>query len=182
MSAPAGRPAAHRRPAALEAIILYKLIKAALEALSGVAAIVLLAHGAEAFAASLAEILLEHFAGAWALKAATALVVAATPGRVKIVAGAAFADAVLTAIEGLALQAGRWWAPWLVVIATATLLPWEVWEIVRHARWGRVALLVVNLAVVAYLVRHALRHHRAHKLARPGAPLPRRVDRPADGP
>src|SRR5437660_12670727 len=141
----------------LEAIILYKLIKAVVEALLGVAAIYLLLRGAEAGAATLAEILLEHFAGAWALEVATAIVVVATSGHVKFIAVAAFADAILSAVEGLALRAGRWWAPWLVVIATAALLPWEMIEIFVHPKWGRFVILLINVAVVVYLMRTVIR-------------------------
>jgi hypothetical protein len=44
----------------VRAIIAYKLLKAVLEALLGVAAIYLVVRGAEAGAATLAEVLLEH--------------------------------------------------------------------------------------------------------------------------
>src|SRR5437879_352935 len=155
----------------LEAIILYKLIKAVVEALLGVAAIYLLLRGAEAGAATLAEILLEHFAGAWALEVATAIVVVATSGHVKFIAVAAFADAILSAVEGLALRAGRWWAPWLVVIATGALLPWEVIAAVRKPGWLRIGILAVNVAVVAYLLVTVARAHRA-----------RTIDKPVHGP
>ena len=170
------------RPVALEAIILYKLVKAAVEVIVAAAAVWLVARGAEAGAATLAEVLLEHFTGGWALEAATLIVVAATSGRVKFVAVAAFGDAILSAVEGFALAAGRWWAPWLVVIATATLLPWELWEVFTQPKWGRFIILAINAAVVAYLLREALRAHRARVLARSvGLPTPP-VDREAPGP
>jgi uncharacterized membrane protein (DUF2068 family) len=175
-------PVPQKRPAALEAIILYKLIKAAVEALLGVLAVGLLARGAEAGAATLAEVLLEHFEQGWAIGAATLIVVTATSGHVKFVAVAAFADASLSAVEGLALRAGRWWAPWLVALATGAFLPWEFWEIFRQPRWGRFLLLTVNVAVVAYLLRGVSREHRARKLARDVAALTPPVDRRADGP
>ena len=143
------------RPAGLETIIVYKLTKAVLQALVGIAAIWLMARGTEAGAATLAAFLLEHFTGGWSLEAATLIVVVATSGHVKFVAFAAFADAALSAVEGLALRAGRWWAPWLVVIATAMLLPWELWELFRRPAWGRVVILAVNIAVVLYLLRQA---------------------------
>ena len=166
------------RPAGLEAIILYKLIKAGVEALLGIAAVYLLARGAEAGAATLAEILLEHFAGGWSLEMATLIVVAATSGHVKFVAIASFADAILSAVEGIALQAGRWWAPWLVVVATGALLPWAIWELLRKPHWGRFLILLVNLAVVAYLLRTVAREHRARTVGMMTA----QVDRRADGP
>src|SRR5262249_29688858 len=65
----AGATGMTQRPAGLEAIILYKLIKAALETLLGLLAVYMIARGAEAGAATLAEVLLEHFTGGWALEA-----------------------------------------------------------------------------------------------------------------
>lgn len=158
-------PAHHKRPAGLEAIILYKLLKAALEAILGLLAVVLFARGAEAGAATLAEFLIEHVEQGWAIEGATLIVKAATSGHVKFVAVAAFADAALSAIEGFALRAERWWAPWLVAIATGGLLPWEFWELFRQPRWSRVLLIAANLAVVVYLLRSVVRAARAKKAA-----------------
>jgi uncharacterized membrane protein (DUF2068 family) len=169
-------PSHPKRPAGLEAIILYKLIKAALEVIAGGAALGLLMRGAEAAAATLAQILLEHFTGGWALGAATLVVMSATTGHVKAAALAAFADAALSAIEGIALSAGKWWAPWLVVLATGALLPWEIFGIAAHPGWGLVLLLLVNLAVVVYLLRVVIRQHRARKVASRTA-VAGRVDR-----
>lgn len=150
-----------KRPAGLEAIIVYKLTKSVAQALLGIAGLWLFARGAEAGVATLAEFLLEHFTGAWALRAATLLVRAATVGRLKILTIALLGDAALSGAEGLALRAGRWWAPWLVVTATALLLPWELWELFRHPAWGRMALLAISLAVVGYLLSTMIREHRA---------------------
>jgi uncharacterized membrane protein (DUF2068 family) len=155
-----------KRALGLETIIVYKLTKAVAQTLVGIGAVWLLIRGAEAGAATMAEFVLEHFTGAWALKLAVLLVRAATRVHVKLLAVAMFGDAILSAVEGQALRAGRWWAPWLVVIATSLLLPWEVWELVRHPRWGRVAILVINLAVVAYLLNDAREHHRKAALSR----------------
>jgi uncharacterized membrane protein (DUF2068 family) len=145
------------RDPGISAIIAYKLVKAVGEAALGVLALYLVFRGAEAGAATLAEMLLEHFTRDWALTVATFIVRSGTSGHIKFVAGAAFADAILSAVEGLALRAGRWWAPWLVVIATGSLLPWEVWELFRHPHWPRLVLLILNVAVVVYLLRDVMR-------------------------
>ncbi|HZR11277.1 MAG TPA: DUF2127 domain-containing protein [Myxococcales bacterium] len=155
-----------RRPAGLEAIIVYKLTKSVAQALLGIGGLWVLARGADAAVATLAELILEHFTGAWALRVATLLVRAATARHLEVLTIALLGDAVLSAAEGLALRAGRWWAPWLVVIATALLLPWEIWHLLRHPAWGRVALVAINLAVVAYLVLGVIREQRP---AEPGA-------------
>lgn len=160
-----------RRAAGLEAIIVYKLAKAVGEAGLGAVAVWLVVRGAEAGAASLAEMVLEHFTGGWALKVATALVRAGTSMHVKLIAVAAFGDALLSAVEGLALRAAKWWAPWLVVVATGSLLPWELWEMLRKPAWLRALILIVNVAVVVYLLRDVVREHRARaSVDTPGRP------------
>ena len=149
-----------KHAAGLEAIIVYKLVKAAVEAVAGILLVVLLVRGAEASAATIAQMLMDHASGAWTLGAATAIVRTGTSRHVRIAGVFAFADAALSAIEGLALQADRWWAPWLVVIATSALLPVEVVELWRKPGWTRAAVLLANLAMVAYLLREVVRKSR----------------------
>jgi uncharacterized membrane protein (DUF2068 family) len=160
-----------KRAIGLEAIIDYKLIKAVAEAALGIVLLVFLLRGAEAGAATLAQMVIDHSSRAWALQAATAIVLTGTTPHLKLATAGAFADAVLSAVEGLALRAGRWWAPWLVVIATGALLPWELIRALRRPGWLRVAVLVINAAVVVYLLRTVAREHRAD-----------RVDKHARGP
>jgi uncharacterized membrane protein (DUF2068 family) len=44
------------------------------------------------------------------------------------------------------------WGEWLTVIITSSLLPIEVYEIVRHPSAVKVTVLAVNIAIVAYLI------------------------------
>jgi uncharacterized membrane protein (DUF2068 family) len=90
---------------------------------------------------------------------------------VKIAAFAAFADAAISAVEALALRAGKWWAPWLVAGATGSLLPWELYEIFKRPGWGRVVILLLNLIVVVYLLRGVARERRVVAVDKgPGGP------------
>lgn len=150
-----------KRAIGLEAIIDYKLLKAAVEVVLGVLLLALLLRGTEAGAATLAQMLMDHVSRAWALRAATAIVLTGTTGHVKIAAAGAFADAALSAVEGFALRAGRWWAPWLVAIATGALLPWELIVAIHKPGWLRIGLLAVNVAVVVYLLEVAWARKRA---------------------
>jgi uncharacterized membrane protein (DUF2068 family) len=150
-----------KRAIGLEAIIDYKLLKAAVEVVLGLLLVALLLRGTEAGAASLAQLVLDHVSRAWALRAATAIVLTGTTAHMKIAAAGAFADAALSAVEGFALRAGRWWAPWLVVIATGALLPWELIEAIRKPGWLRIGLLALNVAVVVYLLEIAWARKRA---------------------
>jgi uncharacterized membrane protein (DUF2068 family) len=155
-----------KRAIGLEAIIDYKLFKAAVEVLAGILLVVLLLRGTEAGAASLAQMLIDHVSRGWALRAATAIVLTGTTGHVKMALAGAFADAALSAVEGFALRAGRWWAPWLVVIATGALLPWELVAAVRKPGWLRIGILAANAAVVAYLLVAVVRTQRERGIER----------------
>ena len=44
------------------------------------------------------------------------------------------------------------WAEWFSVIITSSLLPFEVYEIHRHPTFLKFLALLVNLAIVAYLL------------------------------
>jgi uncharacterized membrane protein (DUF2068 family) len=62
-----------------------------------------------------------------------------------------FAYAALFLTEGCGLLARKRWAEWLTVVATASLIPLEVWECTRGMSAAKVATVVVNVAVVIYL-------------------------------
>ena len=65
----------------------------------------------------------------------------------------------LFTVEGIGLWKGKRWAEYLTVIATSTLIPFEVYELTRRLTMVRVSALVVNVAAVIYLV-YRLRHPR----------------------
>jgi uncharacterized membrane protein (DUF2068 family) len=62
-----------------------------------------------------------------------------------------FFYAGLRFVEGTGLALKKRWAEYLTIATTGILVPVEVYEIYVHASWGKVVVLVVNLAVVAYL-------------------------------
>ena len=63
-----------------------------------------------------------------------------------------FAYAGLFVVEGMGLWRQRRWAEYLTVIATASFVPLEVYELVKDVTLPRIAALLANLLVVAYLV------------------------------
>jgi uncharacterized membrane protein (DUF2068 family) len=69
------------------------------------------------------------------------------------VALTAFAYAILMGTEGVALYLRRPWARWFTIVATSSLIPLEVYEIVRQVHPMRVFILLANIAVVVYLWR-----------------------------
>ena len=64
--------------------------------------------------------------------------------------GAAYAALFLT--EGTGLLFRKRWAEWLTIIATSSLMPIEVYELVKEFTGVRLLALLINAAVVLYLI------------------------------
>ena len=64
-----------------------------------------------------------------------------------------FVYAALFLTEGTGLWLRKRWGEWFTVIITGSLVPVEVYEIIRHPTAGKVLLMLINIAVVVYLVR-----------------------------
>jgi uncharacterized membrane protein (DUF2068 family) len=66
----------------------------------------------------------------------------------------------LEAVEAYGLWNRRRWGEWLTVLATSLLLIPEVWELSRSISLLKAGALVVNLLIVAYLLRRLRRESR----------------------
>jgi uncharacterized membrane protein (DUF2068 family) len=73
-------------------------------------------------------------------------------GRLHLVGAVLAAYAVLEAVEAVGLWMQKRWAEYLTLIATAALLPLEIYELTRGVTLLKVTALVVNVAVVVYLL------------------------------
>jgi uncharacterized membrane protein (DUF2068 family) len=62
--------------------------------------------------------------------------------------------AILHVIEGVGILRGKRWGGALIILATSSLIPVECLEIVRHRTFLRIAALVLNTAIVIYLLRN----------------------------
>jgi uncharacterized membrane protein (DUF2068 family) len=63
------------------------------------------------------------------------------------------------------------WAEYFTVITTAALIPLEIYELAAHFSWTKIMVLLVNIAIVVYLIAR-LRNRRA---APEGTPAPAAV-------
>jgi uncharacterized membrane protein (DUF2068 family) len=54
--------------------------------------------------------------------------------------------------EGVGLALRKRWAEYLTIVSTASLLPLEVYEIVKRVDAARIVVLIANIAIVVYLV------------------------------
>ncbi len=73
-------------------------------------------------------------------------------GTVDILLATAIIYAVVESVEAVGLWRERRWAEYLTVVATIGFLPFEVRELLDRVTVLRVGALVVNLAVLVYLV------------------------------
>lgn len=140
--------------------MIYKAVKAVLQLGLALILIALLPRGLPDQLHALAGALRQHVTHAWAVELATLLERGSTRHGVVLASFALGLDGSLTAVEAAALRSGRAWGPWLVVVATGALLPFEVFELLRSLQASRALLLAVNLAIVLYLTHRAW-HDRA---------------------
>jgi uncharacterized membrane protein (DUF2068 family) len=150
----------------LRLIAVFKFCKAVLLVVVGLGAVRLLdpsvAARAQRWVAALAS---SNDRGA--VLDVIALVGGLSRRRLEAVGVGAFLYAALFSVEGVGLWRGRPWAEYLTVIATLSLVPLEVFELTRAITPPRVAALVVNLAVAAYLLRRIRRRASATKRETP---------------
>ncbi len=81
--------------------------------------------------------------------------------RLRQISLATFAYSGLALTEGIGLMRGAVWAEYLTLSLTIMFLPWELYELARRPSYLRVALLVINLVVLAYLIWLLRRKRRA---------------------
>ncbi len=72
--------------------------------------------------------------------------------RLREIGVATFAYSALALTEGVGLMMEKVWAEYLTLSLTVMFLPWELFELIRDPNWIRLALLLANLAVLAYLM------------------------------
>jgi uncharacterized membrane protein (DUF2068 family) len=86
-----------------------------------------------------------------------------SPSRIQLLATATFLYATLFVVEGVGLWRGRYWAEWLTVVATSSLIPFEIFELSVHPSWNKVLVILANVAILAYLVWRVRREYRLRR-------------------
>ena len=80
-------------------------------------------------------------------------ILSVTPAQLRAASAGTFVYAGLLLTEGLGLLFRKRWAEYFTIITTAGLIPIEVYELSRRVSTAKVAVLIINVAIVAYLVR-----------------------------
>jgi uncharacterized membrane protein (DUF2068 family) len=84
------------------------------------------------------------------------------PRRLKELSVGTFAYAALFLTEGIGLALRKRWAEYITIISTASLLPFEIYEIVKRVSAPRIVILLANIAIVVYLIREVRRTGKTH--------------------
>ena len=67
-------------------------------------------------------------------------------------------------VEGIGLWYRQVWAEWLTVIASASLIPFEIKQVLSPGHQHRLAVtgaMIINIAIVAYLTHLVRQRHKA---------------------
>ena len=75
-----------------------------------------------------------------------------TPEQLKAASVGTFVYAGLLLTEGIGLLLRKRWAEYFTIITTAGLIPLELYELGKHINAAKLAILVINIAIVVYLV------------------------------
>lgn len=90
-----------------------------------------------------------------------------TDARISVIAGFAGIYCTLRFIEAYGLWKARTWAEWIALISGTLYLPIELFEVYRRVNLFHVTVLIVNLAIVLYML-YLIRQDR-HGLTRAAA-------------
>ena len=82
--------------------------------------------------------------------------------RLKELSLGTFVYAGIFLVEGVGLALRRRWAEYFTIITTSSLLPIEIYELAAGVSISKAFALLINLAVVAYLIVELRRTRKAH--------------------
>ena len=82
--------------------------------------------------------------------------------KLKALSIGTFFYSALFLTEGIGLALRKRWAEYLTIISTSSLLPLEIYEIVKRASAPRIVVLIANIAIVVYLVIEVRRTRNTH--------------------
>ena len=84
-----------------------------------------------------------------------------------LLAVGAMVYALLEGVEVWGLWRDLLWVELLIVVETAALLPYDVWELVRSPSVVKVLSLIINILIVWYLLVRYLRKRTVHRERHP---------------
>jgi uncharacterized membrane protein (DUF2068 family) len=139
------------RSTGLRLVALFEAGKGLLVLLVGLELLSLVHQGAQ----NVGEEIVERFHLNFARRHPRILLYAAThlnDSNVRLLALAALAYSTVRFVEAYGLWRVRAWAEWFAIVSGGVYLPFELYELIRHPTLVKIVVLLVNAAIVAYLV------------------------------
>ena len=143
----------------LRLIAIFKLLKAVLLIAVGVGALNLLHRDLARAVEHWAE-LLRLDPNSRYMNAAIEKASNVTPDKIRVLGLGSMIYAGLFLTEGIGLWLEKRWAEWFTVIITSSLIPIEIYEVSRRTTPVKIAVLLINIAIVVYLV-HRIRNQNS---------------------
>jgi uncharacterized membrane protein (DUF2068 family) len=143
----------------LRLIALFKLFKGLLLLAIGIGALKMLHQDVAAEVARWADVFRvdpgnEH------LQHRLARLAALDDRKLRALSVGTFFYSALLLTEGFGLWFRKTWAEYFTILITASFIPLEVYELIRRPNLPKIAVLLVNIAIVAYLVFEVRREQR----------------------
>lgn len=141
----------------LRLIGLFKVAKATVLAAVGVAGLTVLPN---ALARKVHHVLawLGLFPGHAAVAMLAERLWSLQPRTAHLIGALLLSYALVFLVEGWGLLTRKRWAEWLTVIVTGSFVPVELYEVARHITPGRVVAVLLNVAIVGYLIGRRIEH------------------------
>jgi uncharacterized membrane protein (DUF2068 family) len=148
---PARRPANRKSPKTLLAIAFFKLIKGVLLIAVGIGALKLLHKDVAQIVLHWVDVLRVDPDNRF-IHGVLTRALSISPKQLKATSIGTFVYAGLLLTEGTGLLLRKRWAEYFTIITTGGLIPLELYELSRHVTAAKIAVLIVNAGIVAYLV------------------------------
>lgn len=165
-SDPVRSPSAPRRHSldALRVIALFKFFKAAVLIATGYGVHLLLKESLLLRLREWTVTLTDGFAQRLLLRA-LGWVEGLGAKRIHIVMAVTLAYTAVVLTEGIGLWLRRSWGEWVTVVATASLIPFELWELIvrpMHRKLPVLGTVIVNATILWYLIWYLRRRATEH--------------------
>ena len=147
----ARRPANRNNPKTLLAIAVFKLVKGVLLVAVGIGALKLLHKDVAQTVLHWVDVLRVDPDNRF-IHGVLTRAFSISPKQLKATSIGTFIYAGLLLTEGTGLLLRKRWAEYFTIITTGGLVPLELYELSRHVTAAKIGVLVVNVAIVAYLV------------------------------
>src|SRR6266446_2054604 len=132
---------------ALVMIALFKLVKGLLLLAVGVGAVKLLHHDVAETLSNWVEFLRVDPDNRF-IHGILARVLKLSPRQLEAASIGTFIYAGLLLTEGIGLLFQKRWAEYFTIITTAGLIPLELYELAKHITAAKIAILIINIAIV----------------------------------